>query len=182
MHQKLVVPVDAWCLTLHDYTISGPEADSEWTQIICRYRSEQRLEFQIYKAGLGSRLARILGAQDISTGDPEFDHEFKVKGSPEEMVRRLFSSRHLRDLASRSLRVTHHRHWAVGSGGYSSDRGWGHLESKVVAGMLNELSFTYGGDIESPTLLLQLHELFAVTLKQLEKIGCVVPGGDPDLE
>ena len=105
------------------------------------------------------------------------------------MVRRLFSSRHLRHLASRSLGVKHQSGWVGGnlSWQYTPARGWGHLESKVVAspgraGALNELVLTYEGDIESPNLLFQLRKLLAATLKQLEKIGCAVSGDDPNLE
>jgi len=42
-------------------------------------------------SGGWQRLTRLLGAQDISTGDAEFDPEVTVKGDDEEAVRRLLT-------------------------------------------------------------------------------------------
>ena len=144
--EKVVVPVGRWSLTLDDPD-KGMEDYNTYTRMEAQYQGGRRFRFKVCRAGFFRRLWRWLGAQDIETGDSEFDHQFIVKGSDEESVRRLFSSADLRQLVRRALHN-------------------GRLEIKSPS----SLYFEEVGTIKDAQRLIDLHKLFEETLNQLVRI------------
>lgn len=60
-----------------------------WVEVDVRRRSPGAL--RIYPAGAGSRVAALLGAQDVRVGDEAFDREVVIKSNPSELALRVFS-------------------------------------------------------------------------------------------
>jgi len=88
----------AWTITLDTYTVSNGKSSTTYTRIRAPFVSNKGFHFKVYKKGIFSDLGKILGMQDIITGNQELDENFIIKGNDEEMVKALFSSKEIRAL------------------------------------------------------------------------------------
>jgi hypothetical protein len=181
----VVAPLGAWSITL-DFHASGSTGDEstyyrEATGMIARYRSPNRLQFRIFKAGFFERLFRRLAGRPVEIGDPQFDRTFLVTGSDSELVGRLFSNTSIGYQVSTLLgtkRSSSWIHFGFFTSYYNPARGWASLESKEVAAhsgtTVNELRYVYEGTIDDVALLRQVHHLLHEILQELVRIGCAV--------
>ncbi len=64
---------------------------ARWTVFTVRFDHPLGLGLRLTRQGALSGLGKLLGAQDIETGDPIFDKRFVVKGAPEAVVRGLLT-------------------------------------------------------------------------------------------
>jgi len=88
----------AWLLVLDEYTVSTGKSSVTYTRIRVPYVPKQPFTFQISRSGLFSGMAKLLGAQDIETGDAVFDEAYVVKSDDDWQVRRLLDNEELRAL------------------------------------------------------------------------------------
>jgi hypothetical protein len=106
--------------------------------------------------------------QDVTVGHDEFDRDFVIKGSDEQKLRRLFSSRQIRDLISAQPDI----HFSV-----KDDEGklWG----KDFPEGVDELYFQVIGVIKDIERLKLLYELFSETLDELCCMGSAYEQAPP---
>ena len=94
-------------LTLDTFTRRSGEHSTTYTRIVVPVNNASSLRLTLYEQGLLSEIGKLLGAQDIQTGDPELDRRFIIKGQPEDVIVRLLTSGGLYDklLQARSLNL-----------------------------------------------------------------------------
>lgn len=98
---------DFWSGSRIDLSVDGVPAEVSFhsggkhTIPRTRIRFHGRLPgvLRLSPEGLFTGLQKAFGAQDIQTGDPEFDRRFVVQGSPEPWVRRVLDAETRRHLA-----------------------------------------------------------------------------------
>src|SRR5687767_4161231 len=97
-----------WTVTLDTYTVPVGKTYVTYTRMRAPYVNPDGFRFTVYRKSVFSGVATFLGMQDIDIGDPEFDHDFVIKGTDEGRVRTLFSSPSLRQLinAQRNIHLT----------------------------------------------------------------------------
>lgn len=78
-------------LTLDTFTRGSGKNSTAYTRIVAPVNNAASLRLALYEQGLLSEIGKLLGAQDIQTGDPELDRRFIVKGQPEDVVVRLLT-------------------------------------------------------------------------------------------
>jgi hypothetical protein len=94
-------------LTLDTFTRRSGEHSTTYTRIVVPVNNASSLRLELYEQGLLSEIGKLLGAQDIQTGDQELDRRFIIKGQPEDAIVRLLTSGGLYDklLQARSLNL-----------------------------------------------------------------------------
>jgi hypothetical protein len=155
---------DEWTVTLDNFAVSTGKVTVVYTRMRAPYVNPAGFRFTVYRKGLFSGVGKLLGMQDIEIGDPQFDHDFIIKGTDESIVRQLFSSPKLRELitAQRDIQFS-----------VKDDEGW--FGPKFPEGV-DELYFVAHGVIKDIDRLKQLYELFAETLDQLCRIDAAYEG------
>jgi len=155
---------DEWTVTLDNFAVSTGKVTVVYTRMRAPYVNPAGFRFTVYRKGLFSGVGKLLGMQDIEIGDPQFDHDFIIKGTDESIVRQLFSSLKLRELitAQRDIQFS-----------VKDDEGW--FGPKFPEGV-DELYFVAHGVIKDIDRLKQLYELFAETLDQLCRIDAAYEG------
>lgn len=148
-----------WTVTLDTFAVSTGKVVIVFTRMRAPYINSDGFRFTISRRGLFSELGKLLGMQDVEVGHQEFDHDFIIKGSDEEKLRRLFANGKIRALISGQKDVK----FSV-----KDDEGW--FGPKFPEGV-DELSFVVPGVIKDVERLKQLYELFSETLDELCRIG-----------
>jgi hypothetical protein len=166
---KVVASHGEWSITLDTYTVSTGKTVVVFTRLRAPYINPDGFRFEIHRRGIFTPVAKFFGAQDVEIGIEPFDHDFVIKGTDENKVRRLFANRELRAL----IEAQPHIQLAV-----KDDEGW--FGSDFPEGV-DELYFSTGGVIKDLERLKQLYELFGVTLDQLCNIGSAYEN-QPDVQ
>ena len=96
------------------FTRGSGKNKSTWTSIRTWANPNLGLGFKIYREGFLSGLGKMVGFQDIQTGDAEFDGRFTIKGADEGAVLQLLSP---------AVRGALTRYDSLASGGSFSDDG-----------------------------------------------------------
>ncbi len=156
---KVQARINEWTVTLDLHTVSTGHTHVHFTRMRAPYVNADGFRFLVYRTGFFSELGKRLGMQDLEVGFPEFDRDFVIKGNDETRLRMLFSDRAIRELLQAQPNV---RFEVV------DDEGWFGAD---FPGGVDELRFQVRGVIKDLALLMQLFELFAVTLDQLCVIG-----------
>ncbi|HEY9226641.1 MAG TPA: hypothetical protein VIP11_08350 [Gemmatimonadaceae bacterium] len=157
---KVVATHGDWTLTLDTYVVSTGHTTMVFTRMRAPYVNPDGFRFTIYRRSIFTELGKMLGMQDVEIGlDPQFDHDFVIKGTDESKLRALFADDAVRTLVAKQpeLRLT-----------VKDDEGWfgPHFPSGV-----DELNFAILGVIKDVDRLKDLYELFAATLDRLCRIG-----------
>jgi hypothetical protein len=87
-----------WCYYLDDYSIQAGNVPIIYTRLRAPFINKKGFDLTIYKKTIFSNIAKTLGGQDIATGDPDFDEEWIVKGSSEELVKSILNYGNIREL------------------------------------------------------------------------------------
>ena len=148
-----------WTVILDTYFCHASK--QTYTRLRAPFTNRDQFEFQIYRRGFFSDLAKRLGMQDIEVGHPDFDRDFIVKGSNESKLRQLFENARIREFVSAQPRID----FKIETG----EPRPGSIESEA------ELKFTSVGVIKDVDRLKQLFDLFAETLDQLNRMGTASP-------
>jgi len=150
-----------WTVTLDTYTVSTGKSSIIYTRIRAPYVNPDGFQFNIYRQGIFSHLGKMLGLQDVTVGDPQFDEDFIVKGNDEAKLRRLFANEKIRELITAqpdinfSVRDDDHKFWS----GRNFPPG------------VDELHFQVTGVIKDVARLKLLFDLFSETLDELCRMG-----------
>ena len=156
---KVQAAAGPWTITLDTYAVSTGKSTIVYTRMRAPYVNHDGLRFTIYRRGLFSDLAKLLGAQDIEVGEPAFDEAFMIKGTDEERVRQLFGDPTIQHLllAQPDGRLS-----------VQDDEGW--FGASFPEGV-DELQFLVVGVVKDIDRLKALYELFATVLDRLCAIG-----------
>ena len=150
-----------WMVTLDTYVVSTGKSSITYTRMRAPYVNPDKFRFNIYRKSIFSGLGKMLGMQDVTVGDPEFDDAFIIKGSDETGLRRLFANQKIRSLISAqpdiyfSVKDDEQHLW--GSAGFPPD--------------VDELHFQVVGVIKDIARLRALYDLFSETLDELCRMG-----------
>jgi hypothetical protein len=156
---KVQVRVDNWIVVLDTYTVSTGKSSTTYTRMRAPFVNLDNFYFKIYNKSIFSDVGRMLGMQDVNIGYEEFDEEYIIKGNNEQKLRQLFSNERLRGLIEAQPRMNLE---------IKDDEGYFavHFPEGV-----DELCFSVHGVIKDISILKELYELFAETLKKLSDIG-----------
>lgn len=156
---KLTLEHGDWTITLDTYVVSTGKTTIVYTRMRAPYVNKDGFRFNIYRKNVFTWIGKIFRMQDVEIGDPQFDEEFVIQGAPEEMVKRLFSNREIRQLIEKQKSI----HFMV-----KDDEGW--FNQKFPEGV-DELYFQVVGVIKDKERLKDLFELFSTVLDELCKMG-----------
>lgn len=149
-----------WTITLDTYTVPAGKTHIPITRLRAPFVSRDGLRFLLYRKGLWSELGKMLGMQDIETGQSaRFDEDFIIKGNDEARIRTLFANSEIRRLIEEQPEIRLELKDDEGSFGKRFPEG------------VDELVFTATGVIKDVARLKKLYDLFAEVLDQLTRIG-----------
>jgi hypothetical protein len=148
-----------WIVTLDTHTVSTGKTTVVYTRVRAPYVNPDGFRFTLYKRGLISDVGKLLGMQDVEIGDPQFDHEYIVKGTDEARLRHLFANPALREMIRRQPQM----HLSV-----KDHEGW---FGPKFPGDVDVLTFMVVGVIKDVERLKGLYELFAEVLDTLCRMG-----------
>jgi hypothetical protein len=157
-----------WIITLDTYSTGG-NTSAVVTRIRAPYVNKDGFRFEIYRRTIFTSVAEAFSSQNIETGFPQIDKDFKVKSDDEKKVRGLLSNPRLRQLLIAQEGI----HFLV-----KDDEGW--FGADFPEG-IDELYFEVLGVIKDIDRLKTLYELFAETLNQLCLMGSAYEN-DPQVE
>ncbi|HKV12320.1 MAG TPA: DUF3137 domain-containing protein [Thermoanaerobaculia bacterium] len=157
---KIQVRSGVWTITLDTYTVPAGHAHIPYTRMRAPFVSRDGFRFLIYRKGLFSGLGKMLGMQDIETGQSaRFDEDFIIQGNDESKVRALFVNSEIRRLIDEQPEIRLE---------LKDDEG---TFRKIFPEGVDELEFTAQGIIKDVVRLKRLYDLFAEVLDQLTRIG-----------
>jgi hypothetical protein len=156
---RVVLTHREWEITLDTYTVSTGKSSTTYTRIRAPFVNPDGFRFNIYRKGIFSGIARLLGTQDIEIGDAYFDDEFIIQSSSQDLVYRLLSSIAIRQMIQNQPDI----HFEV-----KDDEGW---FQKTFPDGVDELYFRTRGVITDVERLKALFDLFAAVLDQLCRLG-----------
>jgi hypothetical protein len=156
---KVSLSHQQWQITLDTYTVSTGKSSVTYTRIRAPFVNPDGFRFNIYRKGIFSGIAKLLGTQDIEIGDAYFDDEFIIQSSSEDLVYRLLSSIEIRQLIQNQPDI----HFEV-----KDDEGW---FQKTFPEGVDELYFQTMGVITDRERLKNLFDLFTAVLDQLCRMG-----------
>ena len=156
---KVVLTHREWQITLDTYTVSTGKSHVTYTRIRAPFVNPDGFRFNIYRKGIFSGIAKLLGTQDIEIGDAYFDDEFIIQSSSQDLVYRLLSSIEIRQLIQNQPEINFE---------VKDDEGW--FQKKFPEGV-DELYFQTMGVIKDVERLKALFDLFAAVLDQLCRLG-----------
>src|ERR1700722_18504462 len=97
---SVIVRHRSWVVTLDTFTVSAAKMRTPYTRLRAPYENADGFRFKIYRKNPLSDIGKLLGMQDVLTGDVAFDEEFIVKSNEEAKVRTMLSDAHIRQLLS----------------------------------------------------------------------------------
>ncbi len=156
---KVILTHREWQITLDTYTVSTGKSHVTYTRIRAPFVNPDGFRFNIYRKGIFSGIAKLLGTQDLEIGDAYFDDEFIIQSSSQDLVYRLLSNLEIRQLIQNQPDI----HLEV-----KDDEGW--FQNKFPEGV-DELYFQTMGVIKDVGRLKALFDLFAAVLDQLCRFG-----------
>lgn len=83
---KLMVEHGDWIITLDFHTHGGYRTQAIYTRLRAAFENPEDFHFKVVPQGLAETVGKLLGMQDVETGDPEFDKTFIVKSNDEPRV------------------------------------------------------------------------------------------------
>jgi hypothetical protein len=148
-----------WIVTLDTYTVSTGKSHVTYTRMRAPYVNPDGFRFTIYRKGLFTGIAKLLGMQDVEIGLEQFDADFVLKTTDEGRLRSLLSSDRLRELINGQKSI----YLAVkdNEGRFGPD----------FPENVDELYFQVNGVIKDLDRLKAVYDLFGVTLDELCRIG-----------
>jgi hypothetical protein len=165
---KVVLSLRDWQITLDTYSVPITTGSSEtgtiqtyatYTRIRAPFVNPDGFRFNIYRKGVFSGIAKLLGTQDLEIGDSYFDDEFIIQSSSQDLVYRLLTSLEIRQLIQNQPDI----HLEV-----KDDEGW--FKKEFPEGV-DELYFRTMGVVKDVERLKALFDLFAAVLDQLCRLG-----------
>lgn len=157
---KVQTRVDDWIITLDTISQSNGYRDTSCTRLRAPFFNPDGFQFNLYRAGFGTGLAKFLGTQDLEVGDPLFDEAFVLQSNHEPKARTLFARERIRD-------VLLTQPWGMK---FSIQGREGRLESSDYPEGVHLLQFQAAGVVKDVDQLQSYLELFAEVLKRLRQL------------
>lgn len=151
---RVDVRVAQWTVTLDTTSIRGAVC----TRLRAPYVNPDDFRFTVYRRSVFSGLGKLLGMQDITVGDAEFDLDFIVQGSDPAKVKRLLTNRIRASMMAQPALYLEVR----------DDEGW--FGTSFPEGV-DELHFMVLGLIKDIERLKALYDLFGEVLHELCRMG-----------
>lgn len=89
---------ETWSYYLDDYSIQIGNVPIIYTRVRAPFINKKGFDLTIYKKTIFSNITKTLGGEDITTGDMDFDEEWIVKGSNEQLVKNVLKFSNIREL------------------------------------------------------------------------------------
>lgn len=89
---KVVCEVEGHVVTLDRYSEIGYKSELVHTRFHTLVDNPDAFEFTLHHEGVADRVAIWFGGLDVHVGDDAFDAAFRITGSDEARVRKIFSS------------------------------------------------------------------------------------------
>ncbi len=157
-----------WTVTLDIYVVNNGEYSTSYTRMRAPYVNPDGFSFTIYRKGIFTALGKWLGMQDVTVGFEDFDRDFVIQGNDEQKLRRLFSSKKIRELITIQPQLR-----------FSVRDDDGGFWSKSFPEGVDELHFQVLGVIKDVERLKLLYDLFAETLDELCRMGSAYQQAPP---
>ncbi len=93
---KLMVEHGHWRVTLDFHAHGGYHSYAGYTRLRAAFENPEGFRFKVTPQGLLERVGKLLGLQDVESGDPEFDRAFVVQSNDEERVKGIIDDELLR--------------------------------------------------------------------------------------
>jgi len=154
-----------WLVVLDEYTVSTGKSSATYTRIRTPYMPKEHFQFQISRENVFSGIAKAFGAQDIETGDGEFDKAYIVKSDDDWQVRRLLDDEALRAQLMAQKAFSLH------------NKPQGFLAPVKLPAGAGQLEFQIGGTIRDVERLKGLFTIFALVLDGLCKMDAITDEG-----
>ena len=148
-----------WAITLGTKVVTTGKITVIYTELQAPFRNQDNFRFSITRRSIFSGLGKFLGLQDIEIGEPQFDHDFIIKGNKEDKVKELLQVAAIRDLLAAQPEV----HFEIKADEYFFSRNY--PEGVDI------LNFRIHGILTDLERLKNLYNLFSETLDQLGRMG-----------
>ena len=168
-HDKVFAKVDQWSVTLDLHSEPGYRSEVIYTRFRAAYINPDGFRFNIFKADLWDDISRVVGFQDVEVGEADFDDHFRIMGSDEDQLKRLFRHHRLKAL----LKQEPEAHMFVRDSGV-----W--FQDEFPEGV-DELVLEVEGEIADLTRLERMYAILAAALHTLCHVGSAYED-DPELE
>ncbi len=89
---------ETWSYYLDDYSIQVGNVPIIYTRLRAPFINKKGFDLTIYKKNIFSNISKVLGGQNITTGDMDFDEDWIVKGSNEQLVKSILKFSNIREL------------------------------------------------------------------------------------
>jgi len=156
---KVVMHEKAWTLTLDTFAVHTGKVTIPFTRLRAPFVSKDNFRFEIERRNFFSPIADMFGRKSMSTGNPDFDKHFVIKGTDEYKLKKLFAHEAIRELIMGQKEV----HLEI-----KDNEGW---TGTKFPSDVDELYFQASGIIKDVERLKGVFKLFAETLNQLVTIS-----------
>ena len=140
---KVLIKVKENTVTLDTYTLPAGDSNTTYTRLRASLPDQKDLQFTLQRRNWVAKLDKALGTKEINIGDPEFDHDFVIRGEDPAAVQAVFSNRRIYPLLQAQ-------------------------KSLVLGVRTNELRLDEYGVIKDVERLKSMLELFRLMLEQLK--------------
>jgi len=157
---KVIAREKEWTITLDTFAVHTGKATVPFTRMRAPFMSKDNFRFKIERRNFFSPIADFFGRKSLSTGNPDFDKHFVIKGSDEYKLKKLFSNEAIRELIMGQEDI----HLEI----KDDEGGW---PNKRFPSDVDELYFQTSGIVKDVERLKLVFHLMKEVLNQLVTIG-----------
>ena len=160
---KLKLPHRAWEITVDEYSAHVASVVLLFIRLRAPYLNRDGFRFRIYRKSGFSMIGKLFGVQDMEIGDPSFDDQFIIQGSPPSMVTRFLMNERIKELMDlqRDIQLE-----------VKDDEGW--FGKRFPKGV-DELYLRSAGTLDETYKVCELFDLLCTVLDEL----CAMGSADP---
>ncbi|MDP5171457.1 MAG: DUF3137 domain-containing protein [Bacteroidia bacterium] len=149
-----------WEVVLDTYTVSNGKSSTTFTRLRAPYVNRDDFVFRIFRRNVFTDIGKTFGMQDVEVGYPEFDRDFVIQGNDERKLKMMFEHGGIRELISFQSKID-----------LKIREDEEQLFQPKFPPDVNELYYQTLGVLTDLRQLMDLYELFAITLDHLCEIG-----------
>ncbi len=94
-----------WEVILDTYTVSTGNGSATYTRVRSVYSGNREIIFRVFRTSFLTKIANFFGKKSAKTGDNNFDEEFTVRCSTEDLVKKIFQNEKLKEMLNALKRV-----------------------------------------------------------------------------
>ncbi|MCD6594855.1 DUF3137 domain-containing protein [bacterium] len=149
---------DIWRINMDQFSSDK----ASFTRVRAPYIATREFKFDIHHKNILSALGKILGAQDIEIGNPDFDRDYIIKGNDAELVMSLFFNSAIITLIQN---IQPPRQFSISSQKVKK------LYGTKFPPQTYQIFYQQSGIIKEIERMKLINEIFGAILTQLHKIG-----------